>query len=50
MGVWSIVSDGFRVDDAGPNGGQWEEDADDGRCDDAEFDHVVPELEAGDNG
>jgi hypothetical protein len=49
MSIRSVIRDGFHVDDASPDGGQREEDTDDGGCDDAEFDDVAAELEAGYN-
>lgn len=50
MGVGPVCADGFLVDDAGPDGGEGEEDADDGGRDDAEFVDVFEELEAGEEG
>lgn len=48
--VWSTSGDGCFVDDAGPDGGQREEDADDGEDNDAELGDVVAELEACEDG
>lgn len=50
MRVGPVCADGFFVDDAGPDGGEGEEDAHDGRRDDAEFVDVFEELEAGEEG
>jgi len=45
VSVWSFRRDGRFVDDAGPDSGEGEEDADDGQDLGAEFRDVVLELE-----
>jgi hypothetical protein len=50
MRVGAISADDFLVDDAGPDGGEREEDAHDSGRDDAEFVDVFDELEAGEEG
>jgi hypothetical protein len=50
MRIGSSGTDDFLVDDAGPDGGEGEEDADDCGRDDAEFVDAVAELETGEDG
>jgi hypothetical protein len=50
MRVGSTCANDFLVDNAGPDSGEWEEDADDCGRDDAEFVDAVAELETGEDG